>query len=194
MQRTFLFIIFILFFTTCNHAHSECNEFQMEEINSYLSSFVNLKASFEQVGQNGKASYGTFFMKRPNLMKLFYDRPNIELVYNKGQILFYDRELESFKKQKIHNFILRAILDGKIQNRNLICKSIFEEDKSIIVYLKAKYDVLTSSDMTITFSKNNQEKLQLSSIENKQKNEYTKIFFHNISHENLDQSAFEIQK
>jgi hypothetical protein len=116
------------------------------------------------------------------------------MLYKNGQISLYDHEMESLQKQKIHNFILRAILDGKIQNRNLTCQSIEENDASIIVYSKAKYDVITSSDLVITFAKTQEGELSLKSIENNQKGDQVKIIFDNLNYSKLPASLFKINQ
>lgn len=118
-------------------------------------------------------------MKRPGYMKLEYDRPNIEITYNNGRITYFDKELGTKKNQKIHNFILRAILDGKLENRNLKCNSISQSSKEILVSLKAQYDVITTSNLILHFAKNG-DKLSLVSMENKQKGDNVIINFFNI--------------
>ena len=167
---------------------------ETQRINDYLSSFTDLKASFKQVNGHGKQNTGTFFMQRPHLMKLEYKQPHIEMLYKNGQISLYDHEMESLQKQKIHNFILRAILDGKIQNRNLSCQSIKEDEASITVYSKAKYDVITSSDLVIIFTKTPDGELSLKSIENHQKGDQVKIIFDNLSYSSLPTSLFKINE
>ena len=174
--------------------HASCMPSETQRINDYLSSFSDLKASFKQTNNRGKQNRGLFFMQRPHLMKLEYEQPHIEMLYKNGQISLYDHEMESLQKQKIHNFILRAILDGKIQNRNLTCQSIEENDASIIVYSKAKYDVITSSDLVITFAKTQEGELSLKSIENNQKGDQVKIIFDNLNYSKLPASLFKINQ
>jgi outer membrane lipoprotein-sorting protein len=177
-----------------NDLNASCMPSETQRINDYLGSFNDLKADFTQIAASGKQSTGMFIMKRPNLMKLEYKRPHVEMLYRNGQISFYDHEMESMQKRKIHNFILRAILDGKIQNRNLSCQSIHETDENIVVYSKAKYDVITSSDLTITFAKTYDNKLSLKAIENRQKNDQVKIIFNNLNYSTIPSDLFNIQK
>ena len=139
----FLFIVLLIgIFSADVNAH--CSKESIKHINEYLKSFINLQAEFRQIDKNGKIINGKFYMKRPNHMKLEYDKPRVTLLYKNGSIMYYDHELGSLQNHKIHNFILRAILDGKIENRNLKCKSIKENDFIFISVL------LDNSRKTIT--------------------------------------------
>ncbi len=178
MKKSLLY--FLLIFLCFSKADALCNKKLIAKVESYLGSFKNFHSEFMQTDKNQKKSHGNFEMRRPGYMKLEYDRPNIEIIYDNGKISFFDKELNSYKKQKIHNFILRAILDGKLQNRNLKCKAISEFDSHINVSLIAHYDVLNSSDLSLSFKKNN-NKLLLYEMENRQKNDFNKITFYNVN-------------
>jgi outer membrane lipoprotein-sorting protein len=172
---------FILFFSLffVNASQASCPAPLVSKVENYLNSFKNFSSDFEQIDKNNRVSEGSFEMKRPGYMKLEYDRPNIEIIYNNGKISYLDKELGTQKNQKIHNFILRAILDGKLENRNLKCNSISQSSKEILVSLNAQYDVLNSSNLILHFEKHG-DKLSLSSMENRQKGDNVVIHFFNV--------------
>ena len=170
--------LFILFFSI-NSSQASCPQHLVSKVENYLNSFKHFYSSFEQIDKNNKSSKGSFVMKRPGYMKLEYDRPNVEIIYNNGKISYIDKELGTQKNQKIHNFILRAILDGKLENRNLKCNSISQSNKEILVSLNAQYDVLNSSNIIFHFEKNSKN-LSLASMENRQKGDNVIIKFSDI--------------
>lgn len=178
MKHFFLFFL-ISFLFISNSLEAACSSHLVSKVENYLNSFKNFNSDFEQIDKNNRMSGGSFVMKRPGYMKLEYDRPNIEITYNNGRITYFDKELGTKKNQKIHNFILRAILDGKLENRNLKCNSISQSSKEILVSLKAQYDVITTSNLILHFAKNG-DKLSLVSMENKQKGDNVIINFFNI--------------
>jgi outer membrane lipoprotein-sorting protein len=175
----FITSFFFSLFLFTQSSYASCSQHLVSQVENYLNSFKNFNSDFEQIDKNNKSSIGSFEMKRPYYMKLEYDRPNIEIVYNNGKISYIDKELGTRKNQKIHNFILRAILDGKLENRNLKCNSISQSNKEILVSLKAQYDVLNSSNIIFHFEKHG-DKLSLSSMENREKGENVVIYFSNI--------------
>ena len=174
----FLLSIFFFFLFHANHSHALCSKHLVVKVENYLNSFKNFNSDFEQIDKNNRSSRGSFSMKRPSYMKLEYDRPNVEIVYNNGKVSYIDKELGTQKNHKIHNFILRAILDGKLENRNLKCNSISESSNEILVSLKAQYDILNSSNLVFHFNKNHDE-LSLASMENRQKGDNVIIHFFN---------------
>lgn len=175
----FVFLLFLALFFS-NSLNAACSASLVHRVERYLNSFRNFDSDFEQLDKNLRKTNGSFSMKRPNYMRLEYDRPNIEIIYDRGKVSYIDKELGSKKNHKIQNFILRAILDGKLENRNLSCNAISEAGNSITASLTAKYDVLNSSNLVFVFVKNLRGDLSLSSMENRQKGDNVKINFFNI--------------
>jgi outer membrane lipoprotein-sorting protein len=188
-NKVLIFLLLVLIYS--KKAYCACESQQVTRINNYLNSFQNLRAKFIQTTYEDKENIGEFFMKRPTLMRLDYSRPNIELLYRDGEVDMYDRELETLQSQKIPDFILRAILEGNIQSKNLSCRSIYENEERIVVRSLAKYNRLGHLNLNITFKKN-KNKLTLYSIENTRKGDYSKIVFDNLNYSNLPISIFEI--
>ena len=176
----FLLSVFFFFLLQVNHSYALCSKHLVAKVENYLNSFKNFNSDFEQVDKNNRSSQGFFSMKRPSYMKLEYDKPNVEIIYNDGKVSYTDKELGTQKNHKIHNFILRAILDGKLENKNLKCNSISESSSEVLVSLKAQYDILNSSNLVFHFNKNH-DKLSLASMENRQKSDNITIYFFNIA-------------
>ena len=185
-------LAYVLF--SVNNLEAKCDKNQIMRVNKYLSSFKDLSANFVQLNSTGKESLGEFFMKRPGHMKLIYARPNIEMLYENGRFTMYDKELEQKRTQRMNNFILRAILDGKIQNPNLTCKFITEDENEIIVSSIARYDILHASSLRIIFHKLENGQLFLSGLENQNKDDYKKITFKKLDYDLLPESIFTIEE
>ena len=195
MKKFFVFLLFLsIFFNKKCYAKitnaQQCNPGVINKINSYLSSFNNLKADFNQIDRKGKNSNGIFYMKKPNKMKLRYINPNLVILYDKSTLLYHDVELNSVKKHKINNFMLRAILEGRINGRNLQCLDIIENEKGITVHSLANYDITHSSNFTFYFSKS--PNLSLKMIESSSKSEYFKINFNNLNYSQISDHYFNI--
>lgn len=191
-KKLLIFVLLITLFYT-KQIYCICDPQQIKKVNNYLNSFQDLSAGFIQTTYDNKENTGKFFMKRPFLMRLNYSKPNIELFYLNGKIDMYDRELESYQSQKIPDFILRAILDGNIQSKNLSCRSIYEDEEKIVIRSLAKYNKVAHLNLNITFRKEQNDKLSLYSIENTRKGEQSKVVFNSLDYSKLPLSIFKTQ-
>lgn len=191
MKKFFLifFTIYILFSSNAYaHNYVKCSPLIIEKIEDYLSSFTNLTANFTQNNDRGKTNSGVFYMKRPYKMKLAYNDPALIILYNRGKLTYFDVELNSVRQHKIHNFILRAILEGKMNHRNLKCLNTTENNNEIILNANAYYDLAHSSHLVFHFTKT--PYLSLKTIENLSKNEYMKIDFSDLDYSHLNDKNF----
>ena len=78
-----LLYLVILLSPTCSVA----SQISLNEINLYLNDIKTLKAEFEQRNNDNSVSYGVLFIKKPNKLRMKYEKPNNGLVLINNQLV-----------------------------------------------------------------------------------------------------------
>ena len=75
--------LFILFLPTCSFA----SQIGLNELNVYLNDIKTLQADFQQRNNDNSISYGTLFIKKPNKLRMEYEKSNNGLVLVNNQLV-----------------------------------------------------------------------------------------------------------
>ena len=73
----------ILFLPTCSFA----SQIGLSELSLYLNDIKSLQAEFEQRNNDNSVSDGVLFIKKPNKLRMKYEKPNNGLVLINNQLV-----------------------------------------------------------------------------------------------------------
>lgn len=93
------FLVFMVIFVATHAANAAVDvvkyQADIARVESYLSSFNTIQATFSQVAPDGDFSEGTFYLKRPGKMRWQYKPPvPILLVSDGDTVTYFDAELD----------------------------------------------------------------------------------------------------
>lgn len=87
----------------------------VQRANSYLGTFTSARGRFQQTDANGRATTGTFYIKRPGRIRFEYDAPSRLLVVADGQnVKIYDQRLKTFDQYPLSRTPLSVFLSRSI--------------------------------------------------------------------------------
>jgi len=97
-------------------AHAEPLDSRAQTALDWINGIHTLKARFSQVGPDGMALHGTFYLKRPGRLRFAYDPPVADFVVADGHfIYFWNAELQQQSNAPIGSTIADLLLRAKIE-------------------------------------------------------------------------------
>ena len=96
-----MFKLFLFLFFLTAPAMAQGKELTAEEqklvgkIEAYFNSIKTIKSKFYQVSDNGGSAQGTFYVSKPDRMRLTYEPPYpVEVIADGHYLIFHDKKLE----------------------------------------------------------------------------------------------------
>jgi outer membrane lipoprotein-sorting protein len=126
---------------------------QLEKINTYFNSIINLTGKFVQVGPDGSKTQGDFYMSKPGKVRFEYDDPSpIELIADGDAVAVRDRKLATQDIYPLSQTPLRFLLSDKLdllKDTNVI--NVYSDELFITVVIEEKSLVAGTNRLMIMF-------------------------------------------
>ena len=88
---------------------------EIERLEDYLNDLDNVRARVVQINPDGKTVSGTFYLARPDRLRLEYDRPSrVLIVANRGQLIYHDPQLNQLSYLRVDSTPLGFLLTDDI--------------------------------------------------------------------------------
>ena len=147
MKRFFIFAFFI--FTA---AHSDENNFSINDLEKYLNNIKEISADFSQVDKNG-ISEGSFSLNRPKkFMQMIYKTPvQVEITVKNHKVIQYDKELKEKTETSLHSSPLAFLLKSKIDLKKEIVISEIKKQRNYLFVKLCKKKSENNGAITLVF-------------------------------------------
>ena len=90
----------------------------LARISNYLNGIKTLEGDFVQIGPDGEASEGRFYLRRPGRIRFEYDPPNPTLVVSDGfWVGVYDTRLKTLDRYPLNSTPLELLLKERVDLR-----------------------------------------------------------------------------
>jgi outer membrane lipoprotein-sorting protein len=94
---------------------TDADRADLQRISAYLNTLQSVQGRFVQVGADGKAQQGTFYLRKPGRVRFEYEKPNPNLVVADGTtVAVQNTALHTTDRYPIGNSPLRLLLSDKI--------------------------------------------------------------------------------
>lgn len=129
------------------------HEKTVARVEEYLSGLTTIVSDFTQVAPDGTLTTGTFYLKRPGMMRWQYNPPTPVLMVSDGkQFVFYDYDLQQVTYLPLDGTVLAFLAQPKIRFTGKIAVTSFEEKGGIIRIGMANREKPGEGDLTLEFS------------------------------------------
>lgn len=172
--------------TTTNNTNTKCNPKQLQVIQNYFHQQLPNKwqANFSQIDHHGKKNNGTFFLHKPHYIKIAYQNPKIDVIFDKGKVTYHDHRLNSIKQQNINSGIFEAILSNNLNSKSIECLAIYqqqqEQKQTLIAHFKTNAHTLQQQNIFLKFNQFS-NKISLKQIEVKTNHQAIQLNFEQIT-------------
>lgn len=126
---------------------------QLEKINTYFNSVVNLTGKFVQIGPDGGKTTGEFYMSKPGKVRFEYDDPSpIELISDGDAVAVRDRKLATQDIYPLSQTPLRFLLSDKLdllKDTNVV--NVYGDDMFMTVVIEEKSVLAGTNRLMIMF-------------------------------------------
>lgn len=126
---------------------------QLEKINAYFNSVVNLTGKFVQIGPDGGKTTGEFYMSKPGKVRFEYDDPSpIELISDGDAVAVRDRKLATQDIYPLSQTPLRFLLSDKLdllKDTNVV--NVYGDDMFMTVVIEEKSVLAGTNRLMIMF-------------------------------------------
>jgi outer membrane lipoprotein-sorting protein len=124
------------------------------EIETYLTSMPSLRAGFVQLEPNGGSSTGILYYKKPDKMRLDYNKPNpVLIVANGWQVIYHDRKLDQVSHLLTSQTPLAFLLEKKVKLSGDVTVTNVEEAAGEILLTLVQTDEPDLGAVELAFGK-----------------------------------------
>ncbi len=122
-------------------------------VQEYLSGLTTIASDFTQVAPDGSLATGTFYLKRPGLMRWQYNPPvPILMVADGHQLVYYDYDLKQVSYFSLDSTVIGFLAQEKISFTGKVGIKEFEEKDGAIRITLAQKDKPDEGRLMLEFS------------------------------------------
>jgi outer membrane lipoprotein-sorting protein len=125
----------------------------IERIEDYLNDLDNVRARVVQINPNGNTVTGTFYLARPNRLRLEYDRPSqVLIVANRGQLVYHDPLLNQLSYLRVDSTPLGFLLTNDVSLDGAVTVTDFQRAGGELLVTLARTDDPAAGQITLRFA------------------------------------------
>lgn len=125
----------------------------ISRVEKYLSELTTIISDFTQVAPDGSIATGTFYLKRPGLMRWQYHPPTpILMVADSHELIFYDYELEQVTHIPLDSTLVGFLAQEKIRFSGSVGITTIENQNKVIRIQLAQKEKPSEGQLLLEFS------------------------------------------
>jgi outer membrane lipoprotein-sorting protein len=126
---------------------------EIERIEDYLNDLDNVRARVVQINPDGKTVTGTFYLARPNRLRLEYDRPSrVLIVANRGQLVYHDPLLNQLSYLRVDSTPLGFLLTNDVSLDGAVTVTDLQRAGGELLVTVARTDDPAAGQITLRFA------------------------------------------
>lgn len=134
-------------------SYAEDRAATIQRIEQYLSGVRTIVADFNQLGADGSAASGTFYLQRPGKMRWQYEPPTPVLMVADGTaITYYDYELDQVSQMPLNSTLAGFFAKDDVKFDDAVNITEFSNEASVIRLTIVEREAPEDGSLTLEFS------------------------------------------